>query len=55
MRKYIVEARTADKHLVCETHYFATLDGATEFVEDERFKDLEYGESDCYEYEIKQL
>ena len=55
MRKYKVEVRTADRHLLCGMEYFATYDDATEYVEDQRAEDFEYGESDCYEYEIIDL
>ena len=52
MERVIVEVRTAAQHLLCERHYFATLDGAIEFIEDEQEDDFKNGESDEYEYEI---
>lgn len=55
MKNYRVERRTADKHLLCEKWDFETLDEATEYVNDERFEDFKYGESDDYEYEIIDL
>lgn len=53
MKNYRVERRTADKHLLCEKYDFETFDDATEYVNDERFEDFKYGESDDYEYEIR--
>ena len=55
MKRYKVEVRTADKHLLCGMEYFATHDSAVEYVEDQQAEDFEYGESDCYEYEIIDL
>ena len=55
MKRYKVEKRTADTHQLLDRWYFETLDEATEYVNDERFEDFKYGESDDYEYEIKEL
>ena len=55
MKRYKVEKRTADKHQLLDRCYFETLDEATEYVNDERFEDFKYGESDDYEYEIIDL
>lgn len=55
MKRYVVERITAAQHRLCEIQLFETLDEATEYVNDERFEDFKYGESDDYEYEIKEL
>ena len=55
MKRYKVEKRTADTHQLLDRWYFETLDEATEYVNDERFEDFKYGESDDYEYEIIDL
>ncbi len=55
MKRYKVEKRTADTHQLWDRWYFETLDEATEYVNDERFEDFKYGESDDYEYEIIDL
>lgn len=55
MKRYKVEKRTADKHQLWDRWYFETLDEAEEYVNNERFEDFKYGESDDYEYEIIDL
>ena len=52
MKRYKVEKRTADNHQLWDSTDFEKLDDATEFVNNERFEDLKYGEIDDYEYEI---
>lgn len=51
----MVEVRTTGQHRVCDRQYFETEDDAIDWVNDERFEDFKYGESDDYEYEIKKL
>lgn len=55
MKQYVVERRTATQHRLCEIQLFETLESATAWVNDERFEDFKYGESDDYEYEIIDL
>ncbi len=47
--------RPRDLKVFLWIEYFNTLDDATEYVEEQRRDDMENGEADEYEYEIKQL
>lgn len=55
MKRYMVEVRTTGQHRVCDRQYFETEDDAIDWVNDERFEDFKYGESDDYEYKIIDL
>lgn len=52
MKRYKVEKRTAENHNLWDSSDFETLDDATEYMNNERFEDFKYGESDDYEYLI---
>lgn len=47
--------RPRDLNVFSWIEYFNTLDDAIAYVEEQRRDDMENGEADEYEYEIKQL
>lgn len=55
MKRYKVIMRPSNSKTVLWTEHFNTHDDAVAYVEEQRRDDMENGEADEYEYEIKQL
>ena len=55
MKRYKVITRLSNSNTVIWTEHFETLDDAISYVEEQRRDDMENGEADEYEYEIKEL
>lgn len=53
MKNYKVIMRPSNSNTVLWIEHFNTLDDAISYVEEQRKDDMENGEADEYEYEIK--